>query len=78
MPQLAFFLDFAGFLLLGAGSASWTWPPQALAQIEHRRVQGLPAPGGPQVQGVAARAAAETVIDVLAQVDGKNAAGCRA
>jgi hypothetical protein len=49
-----------------------------VAQIQDRRVQGLPAPGGPQVQGVAAGLTAKIVIDILAQVGGKHPAGCRA
>ena len=48
---------------------------QSLAQSEHRRVQGQPAERRPQVEGVAAGAAAKTMKQVLPQVHGEDPAG---
>lgn len=50
---------------------------KALAQVLHGGVQILACPRRPQVQGIAAGAAHEAVIDVLAQVRREGAAGRR-
>jgi hypothetical protein len=56
-------------VMVPASLSPWGWrAPQALIQVEYRLVDCLPGHRGPQVQGVAARAAAEAVPDVLAQV----------
>ena len=51
---------------------------QTLAQVEHSFVQRQPAQRGPQVERIAASAARKTVKQILAEMDGKGAAGRRA